>query len=151
MRFWRPIRDITLDLLNRRPHLLDPYALTIEEASLDHMLRDLGVGDGTPAGRAAAVAAAARMYEDELNRGALRGLVRGRVVRLMLVQVQQLKASLLSAMGSIDDLVDQILLRLGALHEPSHLLADAIVTVVAEEAREAFVDVLERDTRYGHI
>lgn len=107
MRFWRPLRDITLDLLNRRPHLLDPYALTIEEASLDHMLRDLGVGDGTPAGRAAAVAAAARMYEDELNRGALRGLVRGRVVRLMLVQVQQLKASLLSAMGSIDDLVDK--------------------------------------------
>ena len=107
MRFWRPVRDITLDLLNRRPHLLDPYALTIEEASLDHMLRDLGVGDGTPAGRAAAVAAAARMYEDELNRGALRGLVRGRVVRLMLVQVQQLKASLLSAMGSIDDLVDK--------------------------------------------
>ena len=107
MRFWRPIRDITLDLLNRRPHLLDPYALTIEEASLDHMLRDLGVGDGTPEGRAAAVAAAARMYEDELKAGALKGLVRGRVVRLMLIQIQQLKAGLLKAMGSIDDLVDK--------------------------------------------
>mmetsp|Transcript_32274 Transcript_32274/g.95066 ORF Transcript_32274/g.95066 Transcript_32274/m.95066 type:complete len:999 (-) Transcript_32274:1283-4279(-) len=107
MRFWRPIRDITLDLLNRRPHLLDPYALTIEEASLDYMLRDLGVGDGTPEGRAAAVAAAARMYEDELKAGALKGLVRGRVVRLMLIQVQQLKAGLLKAMGSIDDLVDK--------------------------------------------
>lgn len=107
MRFWRPIRDITLDLLNRRPHLLDPYALTIEEASLDHMLRHLGVGDGTPEGRAAAVAAAARMYEDELKAGALKGLVRGRVVRLMLIQIQQLKAGLLKAMGSIDDLVDK--------------------------------------------
>lgn len=107
MRFWRPLRDITLDLLNRRPHLLDPYALTIEESSLDNMLRDLGIGDGTPEGRAAAVASAARLYEDELKSGALRGLVRGRVVRLMLIQIQQLKAGLLKAMGSIDDLVDK--------------------------------------------
>jgi len=107
MRFWRPLRDITLDLLNRRPHLVDPYALSIEESSLDNMLRDLGIGDGTPGGRAAAVAAAARLYEDELKSGALRGLVRGRVVRLMLIQIQQLKAGLLKAMGSIDDLVDK--------------------------------------------
>jgi nuclear-control-of-ATPase protein 2 len=34
-------------------------------------------------------------------------LVRGRVVRLMLIQIQQLKAGLLKAMGSIDDLVDK--------------------------------------------
>lgn len=43
-RFWNPLKDIVLDLLNVRPRLLDPYALTNEETSLDNMLKDLGIG-----------------------------------------------------------------------------------------------------------
>jgi len=105
-RFWRPLKDIVLDLLNRRPHLLDPYALADAQVSLDNMLKDLGIGDGRPASRNEALAAAARMYEQELSSGAVKNLVRGRMVRLMLIQIQQLKAGLLMAMGSIDELVD---------------------------------------------
>ena len=70
------------------------------------MLMDLGVGDGTRQTRAAALAAASRMYEQEVAGGAIRGIVRGRVAQLMLIQIQQLKADLLQAMDTIDSLVD---------------------------------------------
>ena len=105
-RFVNPMKDIVLDLLNRRPKLLDPFALENEEISLDNMLRDLGIGDGTKEGRKEALAAASRMYESELSQGAIRKIFRGEMVRLLLIQVQQLKTGLLQAMGSIDDLVD---------------------------------------------
>lgn len=105
-RFWTPLKDIVLDLLNRRPRLLDPYALVNEETSLDNMLRDLGIGDGTKECRPEALAEASRMYEKELAQGAIKNLFRGAMVRLLLIQVQQLKTGLLQAMGSIDDLMD---------------------------------------------
>lgn len=105
-RFYQPIRDIVLDLLNRRPRLVDPFSLLNEQTSLDNMLKDLGVGDGTSKTRVAALASASRMYEREVSRGAIRGLVSGKVAQLMLIQIQQLKADLLSAMDQIDLLVD---------------------------------------------
>lgn len=105
-RFYGPISDIVLDLLNRKPRLLDPFLLSNEEMGLDNMLRDLGVGNGTPETRNAALASALRMYEAELQAGALRNVFRGKMVRLLLIQVQQLKVDLLTAFGSIDDLVD---------------------------------------------
>ena len=105
-RFYQPIRDIVLDLLNRRPRLVDPFSLLNEQTSLDNMLKDLGVGDGTSTTRVAALASASRMYEREVSRGAIRGLVSGKVAQLMLIQIQQLKADLLSAMDQIDLLVD---------------------------------------------
>lgn len=105
-RFWTPLKDIVLDLLNRRPRLLDPYALANEEMSLDNMLKDLGIGDGTKDCRPEALAEASRMYEKELAQGAIKNLFRGAMVRLLLIQVQQLKTGLLQAMGSIDDLMD---------------------------------------------
>lgn len=105
-RFWTPIKDITLDLLNRRPKLLDSFALINEETSLDNMLRDLGIGDGTKLNRPEAMAEAARMYEKELAQGAIKNLFRGGMVRLLLIQVQQLKTGMLQAMGRIDDLMD---------------------------------------------
>jgi nuclear-control-of-ATPase protein 2 len=105
-RFWTPLKDIVLDLLNRRPRLLDPYALANEEISLDNMLKDLGIGDGTKECRPEALAEASRMYEKELAQGAIKNLFRGAMVRLLLIQVQQLKTGLLQAMGSIDDLMD---------------------------------------------
>lgn len=105
-RFWTPAKDIILDLLNRRQSLMDPYSLANEETSLDNMLRDLGLGDGTPANRIKALSEASRMYEKELAQGTIRNLFRGDMVRLLLVQVQQLKVGSLLAMGSMDQLMD---------------------------------------------
>mmetsp|Transcript_7561 Transcript_7561/g.17157 ORF Transcript_7561/g.17157 Transcript_7561/m.17157 type:complete len:937 (+) Transcript_7561:61-2871(+) len=105
-RFYTPMKDIALDLLNRRPRMVDPFALLNEQTSLDNMLMDLGVGDGTKQTRAAALTAASRMYEQEVAGGALRGIFRGKVAQLMLIQIQQLKADLLQAMDQIDNLVD---------------------------------------------
>ncbi|KAL7538384.1 hypothetical protein ACHAWF_006071 [Thalassiosira exigua] len=105
-RFYNPMKDIVLDLLNRRPRMVDPFALLNEQTSLDNMLLDLGVGDGTRETRAVALAAASRMYEQEVAGGAVRGIVRGKVAQLMLIQIQQLKADLLQAMDTIDNLVD---------------------------------------------
>lgn len=105
-RFYTPMKDIILDLLNRRPRMVDPFALLNEQTSLDNMLRDLGVGNGMRQNRAAALAAASRMYEQEVSGGAIRGILRGRVAQLMLIQIQQLKADLLQAMDQIDNLVD---------------------------------------------
>lgn len=94
-RFYTPMKDIVLDLLNKRPRMVDPFALMNEQTSLDNMLKDLGVGDGTREGRASALASASRMYEQEVAGGAIRGIIRGRVAQLMLIQIQQLKADLL--------------------------------------------------------
>ena len=105
-RFYIPLKDIVLDLLNRRPRMVDPFALSNEQTSLDNMLKDLGVGDGTRENRALALASASRMYEEEVAGGAIRGIVRGKVAQLMLIQIQQLKADLLQAMDTIDVLVD---------------------------------------------
>lgn len=114
-RFWTPAKDIILDLLNRRESLMDPYSLANEEMSLDNMLRDLGIGDGTPANRPQAVADASRMYEKELAQGAIKNIFRGDMVRLLLIQVQQLKTGSLLAMGSIDELMDSNRLNLQLL------------------------------------
>ena len=105
-RFYTPMKDILLDLLNRRPRMVDPFALLNEQTSLDNMLKDLGVGDGTRQTRAIALGLASRMYEDELKTGTIRGILRGRVAQLMLIQIQQLKSDLLQAMDSIDNLID---------------------------------------------
>lgn len=94
-RFYTPMKDIVLDLLNKRPRMVDPFALMNEQISLDNMLKDLGVGDGTRETRAVALASASRMYEQEVAGGAIRGIIRGRVAQLMLIQIQQLKADLL--------------------------------------------------------
>jgi nuclear-control-of-ATPase protein 2 len=105
-RFYTPMKDILLDLLNRRPRMVDPFTLLNEQTSLDNMLKDLGVGDGTRQTRAIALGLASRMYEDELKTGTIRGILRGRVAQLMLIQIQQLKSDLLQAMDSIDNLID---------------------------------------------
>ena len=105
-RFYTPMKDIVLDLLNRRPRMVDPFALLNEQTSLDNMLRDLGVSDGTTEMRATALAAASRIYEQEVSGGAIRGIIKGRVPQLMLIQIQQLKTDLLQAMDQIDNLVD---------------------------------------------
>ena len=69
------MKDITLDLLNRRPRMVDAFALLNEQTSLDNMLIDLGVGGQT---RAAALAAASRIYEHGVSGGVIGGLLRDR-------------------------------------------------------------------------
>ena len=105
-RFWSPLQGIILDLMNKRPSLLEAFDVQNEETSLDNMLRDLGFGDGTAAARKEGLIQAARQYESDLKNGLFRNAMRGRLIRLLLVQIQQLKAGLLSAMVSIDVLVD---------------------------------------------
>lgn len=109
-RFYAPLRDIALDLLNRRPRLTDAAALQDSERSLETMLAEFvqdskkrSRGSG---GREDALAAVSRAYESEIKRGAIRNIMQGKLVRLILIQVQLLKTELLKAMGAIDDLVD---------------------------------------------
>jgi nuclear-control-of-ATPase protein 2 len=105
-RVWEPFYGIVHGLISKKSDsLLDAFDVDNEETSLDNMLRDLGLGDGTPGSRRAAIQGAARAYENEMDSGVLKSAFRGRLVRLLLVQVQQLKAGLLHALSSIDVLV----------------------------------------------
>lgn len=81
------------------------FSLDDEQLSLDRMLRDLGCGDGTSETRREALGTARDIYERNLKRGLFRNLVGGQLVRLLLIQVQQLKVGLLSALFNIDTLV----------------------------------------------
>jgi nuclear-control-of-ATPase protein 2 len=85
--------------------MMSALGLDAEETSLDHMLRDLGFGDGTLATRQSALQKATDQYERDISSGLLTNLMRGRLVQLLLVQVQQLKVGLLSALDTIDVLL----------------------------------------------
>ena len=107
-RFYAPLKDIVLDLLNRRTRLTDAAALADSQTSLGLMLGEFFQeqrGGKAPGDRAAALAEVSRAYEREIKKG-IRSVVRGKLMRLMLIQVQLLKTELLKAMGAIDDLVD---------------------------------------------
>lgn len=104
-RFWQPFYNIVQGLMNKDTGLLEAFDIENEEQSLDNMLEDLGLGDGSAATRKEALQGAARLYEEQLDNGVIRSALRGKIVRLLLIQVQQLKAGLLHAMSSIDVLV----------------------------------------------
>jgi len=104
-RFWVPIKGIWDELMHKNQGMMSALSVDGEQASLDHMLRDLGYGDGTARTRNAALVKAAEEYEKGLDSGVVRSVVGGKLVRLMLVQVQQLKVGLLSALGTIDTLM----------------------------------------------
>lgn len=93
------MRRIVHDLLHRRPRLTDASALEDAQTSLACMLDEF-VSDAQAkrraerpsAGavvkdRAAALAAVSRAYEAEIRRGAVRNIVQGKLVRLILIQV----------------------------------------------------------------
>lgn len=74
------------------------------------MLRDLldnknDNNDNNYYNRAEALSKAATMYEEELrsNYGPIVAFLRGKIIRLLLIQIQQLTTDLLIAMGTIDD------------------------------------------------
>jgi hypothetical protein len=101
-RFWTPLKDLADELLSRRKGLVTGVSLREEEASLDIMLHDLGLGDGTPSTRHEAIVKATRQYESDMKTGLMWHALGGRLVRLMLIQMQQLKVSMLDAAETID-------------------------------------------------
>lgn len=105
-RFWNPIKDLMTEVMLRpESYLLTGINLQEEETSLDIMLRDLGLGDGTSTTRHDAMLKATRQYEDDIRSGLVRHTMSGRLVRLILIQVQQLKVAMLSAAETIDVLL----------------------------------------------
>lgn len=143
-RFWKPFYGIVDGLMSKDTGLLDAFDIENEEHSLDNMLKDLNLGDGSPESRKEALQAAARLYEEQLDNGVIRSAVRGRLVRLLLIQVQQLKAGLLHAMSSIDVLVAanrlniQILAAIPAVlivYFGTRLIVRSIFTVRAKDIR----------------
>jgi nuclear-control-of-ATPase protein 2 len=105
-RFWTPVKDLLTELMYRpNTQLLTGIALTDEETSLDFMLRDLGFGDGKPENRHEAINKATRQYESDMNTGLLRHAMGGRLIRLILIQVQQLKVGMLHAADTVDVLL----------------------------------------------
>jgi hypothetical protein len=105
-RFWTPFKDLVDELINRKKGLVTGVSLDEEEASLDTMLSDLGLGDGTPATRHEATIKATRQYESYMKSGLMMHALGGRLARLMLIQVQQLKVSMLDAAETIDVLFE---------------------------------------------
>ena len=91
--------------MNKGPTMMSALGLETEETSLDHMLRDLGFGDGTADTRQEALQKATEQYEHDVSSGLFANFVKGRLVKLLLVQVQQLKVGLLSALDTIDVLL----------------------------------------------
>jgi nuclear-control-of-ATPase protein 2 len=104
-RVWIPFKGIYDDIMNKSPGIFSAFGLEMEEKSLDHMLRDIGFGDGNPKGRQAALQAATEEYEGAFQSSLLANVVQGRFARLMLVQMQQLKVGMLSALDTIDVLL----------------------------------------------
>ena len=104
-RVWVPLKGIYNDIMNKNPGMMSAFGIDIEEASLDHMLRDLGCSDGTPATRREGLQKASELYEGQLKSGLVMNLARGGLIRSLLIQVQQLKVGLLSALDTIDVLL----------------------------------------------
>jgi nuclear-control-of-ATPase protein 2 len=105
-RFWGPIRDLLTELMYRdKNSLLTGILVTDEETSLDYMLRDLNFGDGTPETRQEAIIKATRQYENDMATGLMRHAIGGRLIRLILIQVQQLKVGMLHAADTVDVLL----------------------------------------------
>ncbi|KAL3940528.1 MAG: hypothetical protein SGBAC_004956 [Bacillariaceae sp.] len=105
-RFWLPIKDLMTELMYRPTNtLLTGISKADEETSLDYMLRDLKFGDGTPETRHDAMIKASRQYEDDMNSGLVYNAMSGRLIRLILIQVQQLKVGMLNAAETVDVLL----------------------------------------------
>lgn len=105
-----PCIGIVDDILNRNVET-PGFVLDDEQDSLDRMLRDLGCfGPNytipmSPDERREAMGEARDLYEADLKKGFIRTIVRGQLLRLLLIQVQQLKVALLSALDIIDTLL----------------------------------------------
>lgn len=113
VRVWEPIKGIIDDLLNRHEGIMAEFSLADEEHVLDSMLKQLGFGDGSQAMRLQALKKAALKYEQHVHGTHLYwNVANGQVVRLLLLQLQQLKVGLLSAM----DIIDTVIIKGNRIH-----------------------------------
>ncbi|CAB9496906.1 expressed unknown protein [Seminavis robusta] len=105
-RFFEPAKGVLLSLLSPgEKSMLEDFDLPSEARSLDNMLKDLKFGDGTPGDRRKALEAAALQYEEDVSTGLFRTMASGQLIRLLLVQMQQVKLGMLNAMEDIDVLL----------------------------------------------
>ena len=101
-RFYTPVKDLLEELMFRDTSntLMEGFSVSDEEESLDNMLRDLNFCDGSPEQRPEGMRQAMRQYESDMNTGML--WHSNRLVRLILIQVQQLKVGMLHATDTVD-------------------------------------------------
>lgn len=104
-RFWIPLVGIYDDIMNKSPSMMSAFGLDVEEESLDRMLKDLGYGDGTPLTRQEALKLVTLQYENDVITGLFTNIMSGRLIKLQLIQMQQLKVGMLSALDTIDVLL----------------------------------------------
>lgn len=99
-------------ILNQKPEIQDPGALLDAKLSLQRMLADF-VRDTTPGATPAELArvmadmdmsVVSLQYEKQIS-SALKNLMSGDIVRMLLIQVQFIKKELMVAMGAIDELM----------------------------------------------
>jgi nuclear control of ATPase protein 2 len=143
-RVWVPLKGIYDDIMNRSPSMMSALGLEVEEISLDHMLRDLNFGDGTPATRQEAIRKATEQYERDLSHGLFANFARGRLIRLLLIQVQQLKVGMLSALDTIDVLIEGNRIHFKVL---AAIPAVAIVTFGTKYFFRALYNIRAKDFR----
>jgi nuclear-control-of-ATPase protein 2 len=143
-RFWAPVKGIWVDLMHKNEGMMSALSVQDEQISLDRMLRDLGFGDGSEAMRTEALQKAAETYEKDLKSGVFSSVFRGDLVRLMLVQVQQLKVGMLSALGTIDTLMKGNQIHFQAL---AAIPAIVIVTYGTRFFFRALYNIRSRDIR----
>lgn len=144
-RFWEPGRDVIMDILNReKSSMLDGFNLKLEEGSLDMMLHELNFGDGTPATRGEALAAATFQYEEDFKTGLFTNLASGQLVRLLLIQMQQVKVGMLQAIDDIDVLMQANTLNMRVM---AVVPAVAIVWVVVRIIAKHLYNIRSRDLR----
>lgn len=143
-RFWAPVKGIWVDLMHKNEGMMSALSVQDEQISLDRMLRDLGFGDGSEAMRTEALKKAAEMYEKDLKSGVFGSVFRGNLVQLMLVQVQQLKVGMLSALGTIDSLMKGNQIHFQAL---AAIPAIVIVTYGTRIFFRALYNIRSRDIR----
>jgi len=105
-RVWQPLKAIIDEIMNRDEGMMSAFSLEDEQNVLDNMLRDMGFGTGNTFNRDTALHEAGNAYEQEIQGTRLfANMATGRLVRMMLVQVQQLKVGLVSALETIDVLI----------------------------------------------
>lgn len=145
VRFYIPIRDLFNEIFNHSPSTqLSDFDIDDEERSLDIMLKGLKYGDGTQSTRKEALHLALQQYEEDMMKNLLGSAIGGRLVKLILIQVQQLKVGLLDALESIEVLLNANKLNVQLL---AIIPSVVITTVVARLAVQALFNFRTKDIR----
>ncbi|ETW01566.1 hypothetical protein, variant [Aphanomyces invadans] len=139
-----PINNIVGEiLLSKKALIQDPLALKDSKESLQRMLADFihDTNPSMPLAQQQAMVANMDMsvvslqYEKELPK-AVRNLVTGDIVRMMLIQIQFIKKELMVAMKAIDELMDANQLNMQMMATlPMFVVAGGIYVVISKTSR----------------